>query len=150
MDKGIILYEYITWIIICFIYRPNFCIQNLQVAISRIPILSLKIPYQVYPSPHIIPETSPDYYPNILPTGISLDVFWVLFRGRGTEALFFLFFITLFQKILITPHNYSLFIYRLITPCFALLITCFHGFLCEQQTLGCNPISNTIVFVTCT
>jgi hypothetical protein len=77
MNKSIILHEYIARIIICFIYQPNFCIQNLQITISRVPILfSLKIPvYQVYPSPPIIPETSLDHYLNILPTSISLDVF---------------------------------------------------------------------------
>jgi hypothetical protein len=146
MDRGVILYEYIAWIIICFIYRPNFCIQNLQVVVSRIPILlSLKIPvYQVYPSPPIILEISPDHYPNILPTGISLDILWVLFRGRDTEAPFSLFSTTPLQKTLIIPYNHSLFICYLVAPCFVLLIACLHGFLCEQRTLGCNLISNVI------
>jgi hypothetical protein len=146
MDRGVILHEYIAWIIICFICWRNFCIQNLQVTVSRIPILlSLKIPvYQVCPSTLIIPETSLDHYPNILPTGISLDVLWVLFRGRDTEALFSLFSTTPLQRTLITPHNHSLFICCLVAPCFALLIACLYGFLCEQQTLGCNPINNTI------
>jgi hypothetical protein len=89
MDKGIVLYEYITWIIQFLKYRPNFCIQNLHITIGGIPIfLGIKISvHEIALGAPIIPEVPPDYYPYIFPACVGLDILRVLFRVGSTEAL---------------------------------------------------------------
>jgi hypothetical protein len=68
----------------------------------------------------------------------------VLFRVRGAEALSFLFPRTPLQGTLVTPYDHPPIFCNSIPSRFALFIACFHGILCEHQTLGCEPIDNTI------